>query len=119
MTTLYERLGGQPAIHAVVEGMYKGIFNDPDLIDFFRKTDKQVQKDAQERFLIYATGGSPTWEGKSMKEAHQGRGITSKEFGLVAGHVINAMKELAVPQELQDEVVALLMTVKPDTVEDE
>ena len=38
--TLYERLGGEPAISAVVDGMYAKIFTDPDLIDFFRKTDK-------------------------------------------------------------------------------
>lgn len=41
MSTLYERLGGAPAIAAVVEGMYSGIFTDPDLVDFFRKTDKE------------------------------------------------------------------------------
>jgi hemoglobin len=75
MSTLYERLGGADAIHAVVEGMYAGIFNDPDLEDFFRKTNKDRQKEMQEKFLTYATGGCPTWEGKSMKEAHQGRGI--------------------------------------------
>ncbi len=42
--TLYERLGGAPAIQAVVDGMYMKIFNDPDLEDFFRKTDKAHQK---------------------------------------------------------------------------
>lgn len=38
--TLYERLGGAGAINAVVEGMYDKIFPDPELSDFFRKTDK-------------------------------------------------------------------------------
>ena len=37
--TLYERLGGAGAIEAVVEGMYAKIFTDPELTDFFRKTD--------------------------------------------------------------------------------
>ena len=43
MATLFERLGGEGAISAVVEGMYEngGIFTDPDLADFFRKTDKE------------------------------------------------------------------------------
>ncbi len=68
--TLYERLGGQAAIHAVVEGMYVRIFSDPDLEDFFRKTDKDHQKAMQEQFLTYATGGSTEWKGKNMKEAH-------------------------------------------------
>jgi hemoglobin len=51
MTTLYEKLGGQGAIQAVVDGMYVKIFSDPDLTDFFRKTDKQKQKDMQFAFL--------------------------------------------------------------------
>ena len=42
--TLYERLGGEPAITAVVDHMYVHIFSDPDLEDFFRKTDKEQQK---------------------------------------------------------------------------
>lgn len=119
MTTLYERLGGAPAIHAVVEGMYVGIFNDPDLADFFRKTDKEHQKQMQEKFLTYATGGSPSWEGKSMKDAHQGRGITGKDFDKVAGYVVGAMKDLSVPEELINEVVALLLPLKPDCIDEE
>lgn len=39
--SLYERLGGADAINAVVDGMYVKIFSDPDLMDFFRKTDKE------------------------------------------------------------------------------
>ena len=38
--SLFERLGGETAITAVAEGMYAKIFTDPELIDFFRKTDK-------------------------------------------------------------------------------
>jgi len=45
MTTLYDRLGGADAINAVVDGMYVKIFNDPDLSDFFKKTNKERQKE--------------------------------------------------------------------------
>lgn len=41
MSTLYDRLGGKDAINAVVEGMYEKIFTDPELTDFFKKTDKE------------------------------------------------------------------------------
>jgi hemoglobin len=100
MTTLYERLGGADAIHAVVEGMYSGIFTDPDLEDFFRKTNKDRQKEMQFKFLSYATGGTSSWDGPDMKTAHKGRGIRPEDFDRVAGHVVRAMKELSVPQEL-------------------
>lgn len=35
-------------------------------MDFFKKTDKAMQRDAMKRFLTYATGGSSEWTGKSM-----------------------------------------------------
>eukprot|EP00347_Sterkiella_histriomuscorum_P023939 403332861 len=117
--TLFERLGGAPAIDAVVEHMYAHIFTDSDLIDFFRKTDKDHQKAMQKHFLTYATGGSSEYNGKSMKDVHQGRGINHDDFMRVAGHVITAMKELSVPQELQDEVVALLLPLEKDCIDEE
>jgi truncated hemoglobin YjbI len=43
--TLYERLGETDAIQAVVEGMYVKILADPDLVDFFRKTNMERQKE--------------------------------------------------------------------------
>ncbi|CDW78927.1 globin [Stylonychia lemnae] len=119
MTTLYERLGGADAINAVVEGMYQKIFTDEDLIDFFRKTDKPRQLEMQRQFLTYAFGGSSEWHGKSMKESHRGRGITTDDFNKVAGHVVSTMKELSVPQELIDEVVAILLTLVDDCVDEE
>ena len=77
--------------------MYVKIFSDPDLSDFFRKTDKEHQKEMQRQFLTYATGGSSTYNGKSMHKAHAGRGIGEKEFNLVAKHVISTMDDLGVP----------------------
>jgi truncated hemoglobin YjbI len=41
---LFERLGGASAINLVVEGMYAKIFADPDLSDFFKKSDKEKLK---------------------------------------------------------------------------
>lgn len=114
MTSLYERLGGAPAIEAVVDGMYMKIFNDPELTDFFRKTDKDHQKAMQRAFLTFATGGSTEYNGKNMKDAHKGRGIGGHEFDLVAGAVVSTMKELGVSEELINEVVGLLVPLKPD-----
>jgi hemoglobin len=109
--TLYERLGGADAIQAVVEGMYVKIFADPDLSDFFRKTDKDHQKAMQRAF---ATGGPSEYHGKDMKKAHEGRGIGNKEFDLVCSHVVSTMKELGVSEELIGETASLLLPLRPD-----
>jgi hemoglobin len=40
MTTLYEKLGGEKTIQAMVDGMYDKIFSDPELSEFHRKTNR-------------------------------------------------------------------------------
>ena len=60
--------------------MYERIFSDPELQEFFSKTDKDQLLTKQVEFLTYATGGAAQWTGLSMKEAHQGRGIGEREF---------------------------------------
>jgi len=114
--SLYERLGGEGAINAVVDGMYVGIFNDPELTDFFEKTDKAKQIAMQKEFLKAAFGGPKPYTGKDMRAAHMGRSITEKEFNLVAGHVVQSMKNLNVPPNLVSEVVGQLVALKEDVL---
>jgi hypothetical protein len=65
--SLFERLGGETAMSAVVENMNEKIFTDPELTDFFRKTDLDKQNKIQKEFLTMATGGPSEYAGKSMK----------------------------------------------------
>ena len=97
--------------------MYVKIFSDPELTDFFRKTNKDNQKAQQEAFLTMATGGPNNYTGKNMKDAHKGRGIKNADFDRVFGHVVSTMKELGVSAELIGEVGALLGPLRPDCIE--
>lgn len=63
-------------------------------------------------YLTQLTGGPQKYRGKSMIDAHKGRGIQDKEFGLVATHVLNSMKELGVPDDLVNEVMGALSGLK-------
>lgn len=47
-----------------------------------------------------------------MEEAHRGRGIGDKDFQLVAGYAREAMRELGVPENLTQEVMDLLGTLR-------
>jgi hypothetical protein len=52
-----------------------------------------------------------------MKDAHKGRGVGDKEFGLVAGHVVSTMNELGVREDLIAQVAGALMSLKNDCVD--
>lgn len=71
----------------------------------------------QKAFLTLATGGPHGYSGKSMKEAHRGRGITQYEFDQVAKHVIASMNELGVDEMLVSKVVEALLGLKDDIID--
>eukprot|EP00347_Sterkiella_histriomuscorum_P022557 403338035 len=118
VSSLYERIGGYEGCLKIVEGMYAKTFNDPDLADFFRKSDKGHQVQKMTLFFVYTTGGKEDWEGKSMKEMHQGKGIGSHQFEKMVGHIRHTMLEIGLMEELIDELIERLDLLKPAYLEE-
>ncbi|AGN01897.1 globin [Salinarchaeum sp. Harcht-Bsk1] len=68
--TLYDRLGGQDAIAAVVDDFYDRLVADPDLGPFFDDADLERLRETQTDFLCEAAGGPETYDGPSVRDAH-------------------------------------------------
>lgn len=85
--SIYDKIGGKQALTAVVDEFYRRVLADDLLAELFVDTDMEQQRRHQVAFLAYALGGPAEYEGKSMKAAHEGRGITDAHFGAVAGHL--------------------------------
>ena len=116
-TTLYEQLGGQEAIDAVVEEFYARVLADEKVKDLFKNTDMEKQKRHQAAFIAYATGGPNRYRGRTIKKAHEGLGITEEQFMAVATHLSDSLKHFNVPQHLIDQVIELFASLKGDVVE--
>lgn len=114
--TLFDKLGGKTAIEAVVKEFYKRVLADAELKGFFEQTDMDHQTVQQIKFISMALGGPNEYNGRSMKEAHNTLGITEHHFNLVAGHLVEALRSLGVPEADIDEVVAVVGPLKTDIV---
>ncbi|MBM3517251.1 MAG: group 1 truncated hemoglobin [Alphaproteobacteria bacterium] len=114
--TLYERLGGAPALAAVVDAFVDNTTSDEVIAPFFATTDMVAYKATLADFLCVATGGPSTYHGRSMVDAHTRMNITKEQFAHTVGLLIKAMQTLNVPQAQQDEVVALLDPLEGDIV---
>lgn len=68
--SLYERLGGKPAIVAVVEDFAARQLADDRLNEHYGRTDKAVWKGHLVDLICEATGGPCTYAGRPMKRAH-------------------------------------------------
>jgi hemoglobin len=105
---LYERLGGEGAIHAVVARFYERVTADPDLVSYFAGVDLTRLRHHQAAFLSQATGGPVSYTGRDMAAAHAGLGVTGAAFDRVVDHLVAALQEARVPPaEIAEVAVAL------------
>ncbi|MGE3957253.1 MAG: methyl-accepting chemotaxis protein [Vicinamibacterales bacterium] len=114
--TLFERIGGVPAIKAAVDGLYERILADAELAPFFAGVNLRWLKAQQNAFFIQAMGGPAVYKGKDMKTAHARLPIERRHFDRVAGHLVDALTALSVPASLIDEVIALAAGTAGDIV---
>ena len=120
---LWDRLGGEKAVQAVVHDFVAAAAKDPK-VNFLRdgkfKLDAKGVEDLEKKLvdLVSAVSGGPRkYEGKSMKDSHKGMGVTEAEFGALAGHLVATLKKFNVPQAEIDELVGLVASTKGDIVE--
>jgi hemoglobin len=97
--TIYELIGGESALTAVVDDFYMRVLADPQLSGFFAGVNMPKLKGRQVEFFAAALGGPNFYQGASMREAHAGRGISQADFDKVAVHLTTALTAAGVPAE--------------------
>ena len=120
---LWDRLGGEQAVSAVVHDFVAAAAADPK-VNFSRngayKLDGPAATALERKiveFVSSATGGPLKYSGKDMKAAHAGMRITDDEFNALAGVLVSTLKKYRVPQADIDELVSIVGTTKKDIVE--
>lgn len=120
MSTLYERLGGEPAIDAAVDLFYDKVLADSRINHFFSDTDMARQRGHQKRFLSYAFGGMPKYSGKGMRAAHaplvEKLGLDDSHFDAVVENLAASLTELGVSKELIGEVATVAESIRDDVL---
>jgi hemoglobin len=114
--SIYDKIGGEPAVDAAVDIFYKKVLSDDRISHFFDSIDMGGMIQKQKSFLTMAFGGPNAYTGKDMREAHKHMNLTEEHFTAVAEALIGTLEELSVPQELIDEVVAVALSVKDDVL---
>jgi hemoglobin len=121
--TLWERLGGEPAVRAVVKEFIVVAAPDPK-VNFTRNGKFQPKPEDIARIeqrlvelISDVTGGPLKYTGKNMKDAHRGMGITDDEFNAAAGHLIDVLKKFKVNPKDADDLVAIIASTRKDIVE--
>lgn len=114
--SLYDRLGGKPALTAVVGELWAQVAADTRINGRFANTKPEVFGAQLVDFLCQASGGSCKYTGADMKTAHTGMRLTDAEFTALAEDTIKALDKFSVPAQEKSEVMNMLGSLKGDVV---
>jgi hemoglobin len=115
--SLYTRLGGKPAIRAVVNDFVGNVAADKRINKFFAKTDIPNLKRQLTNQICQGSGGPCKYTGRSMKDAHRGMGVSGGDFGALVEDLQKSLNKFKVPAREQGELLAILGPMKRDIVE--
>lgn len=118
--SLYEQIGGEPAVDAAVDLFYVKVLADDRINHFFEDVDMKGQAKHQKLFLTFAFGGLPSYPGKNMQAAHQkfvdNYGLNDSHFDAVLENLGETLTELGVPDHLIAKAAAITESLRSDVL---
>ena len=114
--TLYDRLGGKPAITAVVDDFVGNVAGDARINRHFANANIPRLKTMLVDQICQAAGGPCTYTGASMKTAHAGMKITDAEFNALVEDLIKSLDKFKVGAREKNDLLGALGGMKGDIV---
>jgi len=108
--SLYDRIGGAPAIEDLIPDFYGRVLADPELAPFFAASNVEALGQMQRQFFSMALGGPVAYSGRPLAHVHHGRGITGAHFSRFAGHLLDTLKARGVGPDDAEAVIARIDT---------
>lgn len=119
MATIYEQLGGAPAMDAAVDIFYRKVLADDRISKFFEGVDMERQAAKQKAFLTMVTGGPNRYTGRDMRVGHAHLlklGLNDSHVDAVIENLGATLRELGVSEERIAQVAAIANSVRDDVL---
>ena len=118
--SLYERIGGQPAVMAAVDLFYEKMLADEVTRPFFEALDMEAQTKKQIAFMTWAFGGPIEYRGRDLRTAHANlvrtQGLTDIHFDAVAKHLRSTLIELGLSAGLVNEALQIVASTRNEVL---
>jgi len=118
-TSLYEQLGGEPAVDAAVDLFYRKLLSDDRVARFFDDVDMDRQAAKQKAFLTMVFGGPAHYTGLDMRNGHKHlveRGMNDSHVDAVIELLGQTLRELGVGDDKIAQVAAIANSVRDDVL---
>jgi len=116
--TLFEKYGGIATISTIIQSFYHDVMAEPDLRDYFARVNMPALIDHQVKFFAQLLGGPAHYDGRSLRVAHQGLGITFDGFEKVAQILKANLEDAGMEGPDIEQVMATVDAVRDDIVDE-
>jgi hemoglobin len=101
MTSLYEAMGGEEKVRAVLRSLYERLFADPMVGFLFEGKDKEHIVEQQLAFTCRFLGGPQRYTGKPLPEAHAALPLLPGHFDRRHHLLAMVLDQQGVPEEVR------------------
>jgi hemoglobin len=114
----FDRVGGAPAVKAVVDRFYERVLADDELAKYFTNLDESglaQLKRHQVAMISQVLGGPREYTGRELADAHQSLNIAPVHYRRVAHLLVGTLWEFDVPEDIIFQVSEVLASLQ-DTI---
>lgn len=114
--SIYEKIGGEPAVSAAVDLLYKKMLADPFLMPFFDGVSMSTLHRKQAWFLTTLLKGESVGADSYMRMSHRRlvdrKGLSDEHFDAVTVHLEDSLRELDVPESFIADIMSAAASLK-------
>jgi hemoglobin len=114
--TLYERLGSNAGITALIGGFLPSVALDARINTFFAAANPQRLSALLVEQIANLSGGPEKYTGRTMKETHATMRIQKVHFDALIDDLTKAMQSQQIPEKERGELLALLNPMATDII---
>lgn len=114
--TLYQQLGGEAGIRAIVEDFAYRVADDPQLVGFFANTNIDHLVASLEQQFCAVSDGPCVYQGPPMDKVHQYMGIRETDFNRLVGKLQAALLAQGVPAAARNQLLKRLAAMHDDVM---
>jgi len=114
--TLYEKLGGEPGVQAIVGGTLDYTLKDERIAHTFENSNVDRVKKLLAEQICDITDGPCEYTGQTMERSHRGLELTTLHFNALVENLQKAMRDENISYTTQNKLIALLAPMHSDIV---